>query len=86
MREIIVSKTFERQFERLTGEAQQAIIERLERLQANDENLDLKKLRPTHEGLWRLRCGKYRIIFEYLESETIHLLNVDSRDKIYRRF
>lgn len=37
MREIIVSKTFERQFERLTGEAQQAIIERLERLQANDE-------------------------------------------------
>ncbi len=33
--------------------------------------------------IYRLRVWKYRILFSYIENETIKLFDVDNRDSIY---
>lgn len=41
-------------------------------------------MEPKNLGYYRLRIGKYRVIFEYPDQDTIRLLKIDSRDDIYK--
>lgn len=48
---------------------------------------DIKALQGFADGRKRLRVGKYRIIYNYLEDgkiETLYIINVDSRGDIYK--
>lgn len=48
---------------------------------------DIRTLQGYEDGRKRLRVGKYRIIYKYLEDGTMKILlviNVDSRGDIYK--
>jgi len=47
-----------------------------------DLNLDIKKINPKEKWIYRLRVGKYRVLFTF-KDKTIKLLDVDNRDSIY---
>lgn len=59
------------------------ILSKIDLLQNESKNADIKKLNPKHKGYFRLRAGKYRIIFEYSDSENVLILKIDKRDSIY---
>jgi mRNA-degrading endonuclease RelE of RelBE toxin-antitoxin system len=44
---------------------------------------DVKKLKPPQSG-YRLRCGDYRLFFEYMGESTIEILGVRHRREAYR--
>ena len=68
----------------------QSMAERIaDRIQWLSENLDSTKLYPLKgelKGLYKIREGSYRIIFEILKSErTIIIHSVGHRREIYKR-
>lgn len=83
MLKIVVSKTFEKQFSKIIKKDKEYVVSSLENLSKEDKNLDIKKIQPKHAGFYRLRVGRYRIIFEYIGEKEICLLKIDSRDTIY---
>jgi mRNA-degrading endonuclease RelE of RelBE toxin-antitoxin system len=44
---------------------------------------DVKKLKPAEIG-FRLRCGEYRIFFDYGNETTIEITSVRHRREAYR--
>jgi mRNA interferase RelE/StbE len=60
-----------------------------DRIQWLSENLELTKLYPLKgelKGLYKIREGSYRIIFEILKNErTIIIHSVGHRREIYKR-
>jgi mRNA-degrading endonuclease RelE of RelBE toxin-antitoxin system len=46
-------------------------------------NGDIKQLRPPQTG-YRLRCGDYRLFFEYRKETAIEVLAVRHRREAYR--
>jgi mRNA-degrading endonuclease RelE of RelBE toxin-antitoxin system len=44
---------------------------------------DVKKLKPPHTG-FRLRCGDYRVFFDYKEETTIEITCVRNRREACR--
>lgn len=46
-------------------------------------NGDVKKLKPPQTG-FRLRCGNYRLFFEYRNEAGIEILGVRHRREAYR--
>lgn len=46
-------------------------------------NGDVKKLKPPQTG-FRLRCGDYRLFFEYRSESGIEILGVRNRREAYR--
>jgi len=61
------------------------IFQSLEIIQENPlkNNLDIKKFKP-HNNHFRLRIGKYRLLFEVqMENELIVFYDADSRGNIY---
>lgn len=47
---------------------------------------DVKKLQ-NHEEFYRLRVGKYRIIFHWIENEIIiNVTDADNRGDIYKKY
>ena len=46
-------------------------------------NGDVKKLKPPQTG-FRLRCGDYRLFFEYRDEAVIDILGVRNRREAYR--
>ena len=44
---------------------------------------DVKKLKPPLTG-FRLRCGDYRIFFDYEDQNTIQMTGVRNRGQAYR--
>ena len=48
---------------------------------------DIKPLQGYTDGRKRLRIGKYRIIYNYLQDNTVevlYIMNIDSRGDIYK--
>ena len=83
---IELTKTFKKIFDKISHQDQLYILEKIKLLENEDENTDIKKLQPKHLGYFRLRAGKYRIIFEYSNSKEILLLKIDKRDSVYFNF
>ena len=46
-------------------------------------NGDVKKLKPPQTG-FRLRCGDYRLFFEFRNETTIEIVGVRNRREAYR--
>lgn len=44
---------------------------------------DVKKLKPPQSG-FRLRCGDYRLFFEYSDEDTLEVIGVRRRREAYR--
>lgn len=47
---------------------------------------DIKQLQGLDQTVYRLRIGKYRVIFEYIkdEYETLFIKDIGSRGDIYK--
>lgn len=80
---IILSKTFLKSIKKIDTNIQDIIIEKISLLEIMQENLDIKKLNPKKIWIYRLRIGKYRVLFKYFDKD-IKLLDIDNRDSIYK--
>jgi mRNA interferase RelE/StbE len=47
---------------------------------------DILPLSDELEGFYRLRVGKFRVIFRYLDNQEISCEFIDARDTVYERF
>ncbi len=64
----------------LTEEKLLYIRDHLDRIRLNDiAGMDAKPLKG-HKGVYRVRAGKYRIIFKVLTSGSVEILYVGKRD------
>jgi mRNA interferase RelE/StbE len=72
--------------ERLDKPTGRRIVQRINWLAANVDAIRLEALTGDLAGLYKLRVGDYRIIYEVLwDEETIVIHAVGHRREIYRR-
>lgn len=45
---------------------------------------DIKVMQGYHPTAYRLRIGKYRLIYEFIDSDTLYIRDIDSRGDIYK--
>ena len=45
---------------------------------------DIKPLQGQFSGVFRLRVGGFRIIFNYMDAETVFIYDIGSRGDIYK--
>jgi len=87
MYKIILSKRAARTFHKLESAIQEQIKASLSELKLflSDENQkmpDIKKLKGKYKGLYRLRSGDYRIIFDIRnETRMIMVITLVNRQK-----
>ena len=62
---------------------QQRIKEGVNGLREDPPRGDVKAMQGQPVGTYRLRVGKYRIIYE-LRGDTLHIINIGSRGDIYK--
>ena len=75
-----------KELEKLDRTIAKGIIDRLEWLSLNMESTKLYPLKGELSGLYKLREGSRRIIFEILRSERIIIVHaIGHRRDIYRR-
>jgi mRNA interferase RelE/StbE len=75
-----------RELSRLDKPVSRRIVERLRWLAANLDAIRLEALTGELTGLYRLRIGDYRIIYEILrEEQTIVIHAIGHRREIYRK-
>lgn len=82
-----ITRTAEKQIERLDRQAQRRIVDFLrERVAgAADPRLTGKPLRGDKAGLWRYRVGDYRLICRIEDQElVVMVLQVGHRKEIYQ--
>lgn len=63
------------------------ILDAIEKLTHKPAEGDIKKMSGYKDGRYRLRIGKYRIIYKYLtnnEIEVLCIMDVGSRWDIYK--
>lgn len=78
--QITASKDFYKSFSKYDKKLQQQINNAVEKL----PNGDVKKLKgKNNDFLYRLRVRDVRIIFT-MNSESIHIIDVDNRGDIYK--
>jgi len=74
------------EFKKLDKPVQRIIKEKLELLSQNPESLknNIKPLKGKYKGLYRLRVGDYRIIFQVKKEEVlIIIIRIGHRRDIY---
>lgn len=63
------------------------ILEAIEKLTHKPAEGDIKKMSGYKDGRYRLRVGKYRIIYKYItdtEIEILMIMDIGSRGDIYK--
>lgn len=63
------------------------ILDAIEKLTRTPAEGDIKKMSGYKDGRYRLRVGKYRVIYKYLsdsEIEILYIMNIGSRGDIYK--
>lgn len=77
---ILYSQSSLKYLSKLNKDVRTSIVAAIDRLPVMG---DIKKMRGRSlENLYRLRVGKYRVLFTW-EKETIKILDVDTRGDIY---
>ena len=79
-------KTALDEFEKLDKAVQKLIKEKLDILRVNEDNLknNIKPLNGIYKGLFRLRVGNYRIIYQKQESKLlVTIVRLGHRKEIY---
>lgn len=85
--QIEITRTAEKQIQKLDRVAQQSIVRFLrERLKTADNPRQWgKPLHGDKQGLWRYRVGEYRLICDIQDEKiTILVLRVGHRKDVYR--
>ncbi|MCK4763163.1 MAG: type II toxin-antitoxin system RelE/ParE family toxin [Candidatus Aminicenantes bacterium] len=78
---ITYSKTSIKYLQRIEKKMSQNIVMGIEKLPVEG---DIKKMKGQHlEDIYRLRIGKYRVLY-FLEKETVKILKIDTRGDIYK--
>ena len=79
-------KTATKELEKLERVTAKRVVERLEWLSSNLDSTKLFPLKGELSGLYKLREGSHRIIFEILKSEnTIIVHAIGHRREIYKQ-
>ena len=63
------------------------ILDAIEKLTHKPAEGDIKKMSGYKDGRYRLRVGKYRIIYKYItdtEIEILMIMDIGSRGDIYK--
>ncbi len=83
---VLVWTTFRKQFHSLEDSLQERIRSLLTKLKEDPyrarSRADLKKLTSTHPLKYRLRVGRYRIIYT-IEKDVVKVIDVFTRGKGY---
>ncbi|MFA6090332.1 MAG: type II toxin-antitoxin system RelE/ParE family toxin [Candidatus Gracilibacteria bacterium] len=86
MYKIIFKKTATKEFLSLPAKLQAEVEEKLTLLSiGREELLDIKILSPKEDKRYRLRVGKYRVIYKIEQSELIIcVIKIGSRGDVYK--
>lgn len=77
-----ISKSFEKDFNKLESLVQNKILIALEKMQINPF-YNTKKLKNVEIGTYRVRIGDYRLRFDIIKNE-IYLYRIRHRKDVYR--
>ena len=78
-------KKAKRSFDELLPSVQSRAGNAIKSLQSNPRPSGVKKLSGKLKGVWRLRIGDYRLLYDIDDkSKKITLLHLDHRRQIYR--
>ena len=87
MHEILLSKTFQKQFKTLDKPAQKRVMNALLALEENPlksrPGADIKELKNTKPQKHRIRIGDYRIVY-LIEKNTVKIIEIFLRGRGYR--
>ncbi len=87
MYKVLVSRTFQKQFNSLNKSVQKRIKAGLKELEEDPKrarpNADITPLSGTKPQKHRLRVGEYRIIY-LIDKKTVKIIEVFKRDRGYR--
>ena len=79
-------KSASKELEKLDRTTAERIVDRLDWLSSNFDSTKLFPLKGELSGLYKVREGSYRIIFEILKSEnTIIVHAIGHRRDVYKR-
>lgn len=77
-------RSAEKELSKLDGRLRARILRSVTALADDPRPLDVKHLSGQH-GLWRIRVGDYRIVYEIHDDELVILVvRVAHRSKVYR--
>jgi mRNA interferase RelE/StbE len=80
---VILSRSARKQMERLSGEIENRILDKLSELETNPRPIGCKKLQ--NRDAWRVRIGDYRVIYEIHDQVLqIIVVTVGHRREVYR--
>jgi mRNA interferase RelE/StbE len=84
--ELKLTKTAKHDFDNLERSIKKSVKNKLKWLQENFERISYLPLRGELKGLFKLRVGDYRIIYEIdWENGVIYILAIDHRKNIYKK-
>ncbi len=84
--EIIYSKSAAKAIKAMDKRTKQRMKNAIEGLTETPPEGDIKQIHGLNHTVYRLRIGKYRIIYEYTrdEHETLFIKDIGSRGDIYK--
>lgn len=83
-RELRFTRTAEKDLRRLDQQIRTRMLAALDRLQAQDRSLDIRRL--TGSEHYRLRIGDWRVIFDYEPAtQTVLIRHILPRGRAYER-
>jgi mRNA interferase RelE/StbE len=81
-RQVSLKPSARRDFEKMPRKAQQALARKIDLLAVDAQAAGEEKL-AGHEGLFRIRAGDYRAVYER-GGDTIMILRLGDRKEIYK--
>ncbi len=82
--EIEFKPSAEKDFSKLERDAQKRILEKIKSLASDPRPRGVEKL-SGHKNRWRIRVGRFRIIYQVFEDKLVILvLRIADRIEIYR--
>lgn len=84
MSKVVLSRQAARYYQSVDQEIAKRLAEAFQRLEQAGRPIDAKRLRGELEGLWRLRAGGLRIIYQPPnEADEIHIVKIVTRGDAY---
>ena len=81
---VLFSKNAYRNLEKLEKAIQKRIIDKTEFYFSQKNPLShAEKMKDTRFGLWRLRIGDYRVLFD-VENDSAFILKIGHRREVYK--
>lgn len=84
--EIKLSKTAYKSLEKMPQRISDKIKEAIKGLSEEPPKGDIKPMQGYPKGVMRLRVGQYRVVYKYVNEETvfIYVIDIGSRGDIYK--